>query len=103
MIPSSAASVAACWERPRVLRLEQRQVAGQEPPSGRRSEGRPEYSGALLVRLRRHRARITAIQPTDLLLTDLRHMDTQATDPQPTHSRAMDIRDTPVLPRMLVH
>jgi hypothetical protein len=96
MIPFNAASVGAYWERLRVLPLEQRQVAGREPPSEQRLEGQPGYSEELRVHLRRHRAPITATQPMDLLLTGIR-----ATVIQATHSRAMEIRvtrDTPLIP-----
>src|SRR5216683_6704076 len=91
MIPSNAALVGAYWERLLVLRLEQRRVAGREPPSEQRSEGQPGYLGVSLLHLYRHRAPITATQPTDIPLTDIRA----------THSRAMDIlatRDTPLTP-----
>jgi hypothetical protein len=96
MIPSSAALVGAYWVRLRVLRLEQRRVAGREPPSEQRSEGQPGYLGESLVHLRRHRALITATQTTDLLFTGI-----PLTDIQATRSRAMDIlatQDTPLTP-----
>ena len=67
MILSNAALVGAYWERLLVLPLEQRRVAGREPPSEQRSEGQPGYSEELRVHLRRHRAPITATRPTDLL------------------------------------
>jgi hypothetical protein len=91
MIPSSAALVGAYWEPLLVLPSEQRRVAGREPPSEQRSEGQPGSSEELRLHLHRHRAPITATQPTDLLLTDIRA----------THNRAMDmgaIRDTPLTP-----
>jgi hypothetical protein len=74
-----------------VLRLEQRRVAGREPPSEQRSEGQPGYLGESLLHLHPHRAPISATQPTDLLVTGIRA----------TRSRAMDIRatrDTPLTP-----
>jgi hypothetical protein len=70
-----------------VLRLEQRRVAGREPPWEQRLEGQPEYSEELRVHLHRHRAPIMAIQPPDILPMGIRA----------TRSRAMDIpatRDT---------
>jgi hypothetical protein len=73
-----------------VLPLEQRQVAGREPPSEQRSAEQPEYLGESLLHLHPHRAPITATQPTDIRLTDIRA----------THSRGMDIRatrDTPLI------
>jgi hypothetical protein len=81
--------VGAYWERRLVLRLEQRRVAGREPPSERRSEGQPEYSGESQVHHLRHPAPISATLPTDLPFTVIRA----------TRSRAMDIlatRDTPL-------
>jgi len=99
MILSNAASAEEYWEPLLARRLEQRRVAGREPPSERRSVEQPEYLAESLPHLRRHRAPITAIllmdtatQATDIppigiLLTDIRAMDTQ-----PTHSRAMDIQ-----------
>ena len=76
--------------------MEQRQVAGLEPPSEQRSEGQPGYLGESLLHLHPHRAPIMATQPTDILLTDIRA----------TLSRAMDIQatreapPTPVPPAM---
>src|SRR5580704_14716993 len=90
MILFNAALVGAYWERLLVRLLEQRRVAGQEPPSAQRSAGQPGYSEELRPRLH-HRAPISATQPTDLLLTDTPAM----------RSRAMDIRatrDTPLIP-----
>jgi hypothetical protein len=89
MIPSSAALVGAYWERLLVLPSEQRRVAGREPPSGQRSAGQPGYSEELRVHLHRHPAPISATQPTDLLLTDIRAMGIRG-----TRSPAMDIRAT---------
>ena len=91
MILFNAASVGEYWERLLVLPLEQRRVAGREPPSEQRSEGQPGYSGESLVHLHLHRAPISATQPTDLVLTDIRA----------THNLAIDIRatrDTPLTP-----
>src|SRR3954463_6817690 len=91
MILSNAALAGAFWERLLVRPLEQRRVAGREPPSEQRSEGQPEYSEELRVHLHRHRAPISATQHTDLLLTHIPAM----------RSRAMDIRatrDTPLIP-----
>jgi len=91
MIRSNAALAAAYWERLLGLPLEQRRVAGREPPLEQRSEGQPGYLGESRLHLHPHRAPITATQPTDLLLTDIRV----------TRSRAMDIRvtrDTPLTP-----
>jgi hypothetical protein len=94
MILSNAASAGAFGERLLVLRLEQRRVAGREPPSEPRSAGRPGYSGESLVHLHRHRAPISATQPTDLRLTDIRAMATQATRDSPLTPtpRPMDTR-----------
>src|ERR1700731_4142396 len=91
MILFNAAWVGAYWERHLVLRLEQRRVAGREPPSEQRSEGQPGYLGESLLHLHPHRAPISATQPTGLLATGIRA----------TRSRAMDIRatrDTPLTP-----
>src|SRR6266481_9991962 len=91
MIPFNAALAGAYWEQPRVLPLEQRRVAGREPPSEQRSEGQPGYLGESLLHLHPRRAPITATQPTDIPLTGIRA----------TRSRAMDIRatrDTPLTP-----
>src|SRR5229473_115860 len=91
MIRFNAALAGAYWERLLVLPLEQRRVGGREPPSEQRSEGQPGYLGESLLHLHPHRAPITATQPTDILLTDIRA----------TRSRAMDIRatrDTPFTP-----
>jgi hypothetical protein len=85
MIPFNAALVGAYWERLLVPPLEQRQVAGREPPSVRLSAGQRGYSGESQVHHLRHPAPIMATQPTDLLLTDIRA----------TRSRSMDILDTP--------
>jgi hypothetical protein len=86
-----------------VLPLEQRQVAGQEPPSEQRSEGQPGYLGESLLHLHRHRAPIMATLPTDTatLPTDIPPIGTLLTDIRVTSSRAMvtpDIRDTPLIP-----
>jgi hypothetical protein len=86
----------AYWERLLVLPLEQRRVAGREPPSEQRSAGQPGYLGESLVHLHPHRAPISDTQRMDLLLTNIlvthsRAMDTQAT---------RDILATPVLRAM---
>src|SRR5580704_3930808 len=90
MIPSSAALVGASWERLLVRRLEQRRVAGRERPLEQRLEGQPGFLEESRVHLRRHRALITATQPTDIPATDI----------PATRSRAMGIggtRDTPLI------
>ena len=95
MILFNAASAGAYWERLPALPLEERRLAGQEPPLEQRSEGQPGYLGESLLHLHSHRAPITATQPTDILLTDIRA----------THSRAMDIRatrDSPLTPVLRV-
>jgi hypothetical protein len=103
MIPFSAALAEEYWEPRLVLPSEQRQVVGLEPLSGRRSEGQRGYLGVSLLHLRRHRAPITATQPTgmatqatDIPLTGILLMDIR--DTQPIRNRAMDIRDTRGLP-----
>src|ERR1700738_260887 len=91
MIPCNAGLAGAYWGRHRVLRLEQRRVAGREPPSEQRSEGQPGYLGESVLHLHPHRAPISATQPTDLLVTGIRA----------TRSKAMNIRatrDTPLTP-----
>src|SRR5229473_6468929 len=108
MIRFNAALAGAYWERLLVLPLEQRRVAGREPPSEQRSEGQPGFLVESLQHLHPHRAPITATQPTDLLLTDIRAtrsraMDTQATRDIPLTPvlRAMDTqatRDSPLTP-----
>ena len=95
MILFNAAWVGAYWERLLVPPLVQRRVAGQEPPSERRSEGQPVFSEELRPRLHHHRAPISATQPTDLLLTDIRA--TRDTPLTPV-LRDMDIRATPDIP-----
>jgi hypothetical protein len=97
MIPFSAASVAAYWERPLAPPLGQRLVAGREPPSEQQSEGQPEYSGASRLHLRRHRAPIMATQPTAIPFTDIQHTLIQPMDIQATHRRPMGIRATQAL------
>jgi len=100
MIRFNAVSAGAYWERPLVLPLGQRRVAGREPPSEPRSAGQPGYLGESLVHLHHHRAPISATQPTDLLLTDIRAMGTQATRDIPATPvlRAMDTQATRVSP-----
>src|SRR5580693_216274 len=96
MIPFNAALVGAYWERLRVRLLEQRQVAGREPPSEQPSEGLPGYLAELRVHLHRHPAPISATQPTDLLLTDIRAMGIRATPSPAMAIRAT--RETPLTP-----
>jgi hypothetical protein len=43
MIPFNAALVGASWERLLAQRLEQRRVAGREPPSEQRLEVQPGF------------------------------------------------------------
>jgi hypothetical protein len=86
MILFNAALVEVFWEQLPALPLEERRLAGLEPPSEQRSVEQPEYLGESLLHLHPHRAPITATQPTDI---------------RATHSRAMDIRatrDTPLTP-----
>src|SRR5580704_7762880 len=96
MIPSSAALVGASWERLRVLPLEQRQVAGREPPSVRLSAGQRGYSGESLVHLHLHPAPISATQLTATRRTDLLRTDIQATPSPAMAIRAT--RETPLTP-----
>jgi hypothetical protein len=108
MILFNAALVGAYWERLLALQLEQRRVAGREPPSEQRSEEQSGYWEVQPLHLHPHRAPITATQPTDLLLSDIRAtrsraMDTQATRDTPLTPvlRAMDTqatRDSPLTP-----
>src|SRR5690348_16585328 len=91
MILFNAALAGATWERLLVPLSEQRQVAGQEPPSARRLAGQPVFSEELRVHLHPHRARITATQPMVIPLTDI----------SATRSRAMGtqvIRGFPPMP-----
>jgi hypothetical protein len=99
MILSNAAWPVVFGERPLVPPLERRQVAGREPRSEQRLEEQRESSAASRLRLPRHRALTTGTQPmvTDICLTVI-----QPTGIEPTRRPAMDIRDTPVLPHMLV-
>jgi len=99
MILFNAALAGVYWERPLVLPLAQRRVVGREPPSEQRLVEQPGYSAASLLHLHRHRAPITATRPT---VTDIRLTVIQPTGIEPTHSRALDILDTPVLPHTLV-
>jgi hypothetical protein len=103
MILFNAASAGAYWERLPALPLEERRLAGQEPPLEQRSEGQPGYLGESLLHLHPHRVPITATQPTDIRATRRRAMDTRATRDTPLTPvlRAMDIRatrDTPLTP-----
>ena len=95
MILFNAASAGAYWERLPALPLEERRLAGREPPLEQRSEGQPGYLAESLLHLHPHRAPISATQPTDIRLTDIRA----------TRSRGMDIRatqDTPPIPVLRV-
>ena len=76
--------------------IEQRRVAGREPPSEQRSEGQPGYLGESLLHLHPHRAPIMATQPTDILLTDIRATRSRVMGTQVMHSPATDTqaRDT---------
>jgi hypothetical protein len=108
MILFNAALVGAYWEQLLVLPLEQRQVAGREPPSEQRSAGQPGYLEESQVHHLRHRVPITATQPTDLPLTDIRAMRSRAMDTRATRDippipvlQAMDTqvtRDSPLIP-----
>jgi hypothetical protein len=98
MIPSSAALPVVFGERLLVLRSEQRQVVGQEPPLEQQSEGQPGYSEGSLVRLHRHRALIMATQPMGTLLTAILVTVIRRTDIRPIHHRGIDIQVIPVLP-----
>src|SRR5712671_1605054 len=99
MILFNAASVGEYWERLLVLPLEQRRVAGREPPLEQRSEGQPGYSEELRVHLHRHRVPISATQPTVIPLTVIRATDSRAMDIRAMHRPATDTqatRDTPL-------
>src|SRR5262249_49053346 len=105
MIPFNGVLVEECWGPLPVLPSGQRQVAGREPLSERRSVEQPGYLGESLLHLRHHPAPITAtrhmgtvtqttdIPPIGIVLTGILAMDTQ-----PTHSRAMDIQAIRVVP-----
>jgi hypothetical protein len=95
MILFNAASAGAYWERLLALPLEERRLAGQEPPLEQRSEGQPGYLGESLLRLHPHRAPITATQPTDILLTDIRATHSRAMDTPPTRAMGIQVMDTP--------
>ena len=101
MILFNAAWVGAYWERLLVLPLEQRRVAGREPPSEQRLEAQPGYLGESQVHHLRHPAPISATQPTDIQATDIQATRSRATDTQAPRDtsptpvlRAMDIRAT---------
>jgi hypothetical protein len=101
MILFNAALVEVFWERLLVLPLEQRQVAGQEPPLEQRLEGQLGYLGESLLHLHPHRAPITATQPTDIRLTDIRAtqpMDILLTVIRSSRSRAIGIQASRGLP-----
>ena len=74
MILFNAASAGAYWERLLALLLEERRVAGREPPLEPRSEGQPGYLGESLLHLHLHRVPITATQPTDIRKQDIRRL-----------------------------
>jgi hypothetical protein len=95
MILFNAASAGAYWERLLALPLEERRLAGQEPPLEQRSEGQPGYLGGSLLRLHPRRAPITATQPTDILLTDIRATYSRAMDTPPTRAMGIQVMDTP--------
>jgi hypothetical protein len=95
MILFNAASAGAYWERLLALPLEQRRVAGQEPPSEQRSEGQPGYLGESLRHLHPHQAPITATQPTDILLTAIRATHSRALGLPPTRAMGIRVMDTP--------
>src|SRR5580692_10503686 len=96
MILSNVGSVGASWERLLAQRLEQRRVAGREPPLGQRLEVQPGYSGESLVHLHLHRAPISATQLTATRRTDLLRTDIQATPSPAMAIRAT--RETPLTP-----
>ena len=108
MILFNAALVGAYWERLLVQPLGQRRVVGREPPSAQQSEGQPGFLGESQAHHLRHRAPISATQPTDLQFTVIRATRSRATDIRVTRDtpltpvlRAMDtqaIRDSPVTP-----
>ena len=95
MIPSNAALVEEYWEPLLVLQSEQRQVAGREPLSEQRSAGRPGYSGESQLHLHRHRAPISATQPLDIPLTDIRATHSRAMDTPPIRAMGIRVMDTP--------
>jgi len=94
MIRFNAASAGAYWERLLALPLGERRVAGREPPSELRSEGQPGYSGGSLLHLHLHRAPITATQPTDIPLTDIRATHSRALGTPPTRAMGIRVMDT---------
>jgi hypothetical protein len=95
MILFNAASAGAYWERLPALPLEERRLAGQEPPLEQRSEGQPGYLADWLLHLRRHRVPITATQPTNTLLTDIRATHSRAMDTPPARAMGIQVMDTP--------
>jgi hypothetical protein len=95
MILFNAALAGAYWERLLALPLEERRLAGREPPSEQRSEGQPGYLGDSLLHLHPHRAPISATQPTDILLTDIRAIHSRAMDTPPTRAMGIRVMDTP--------
>jgi hypothetical protein len=96
MIPSNAVLPVAFGEQLPVRPSEQRQVVGQEQPSEQRSAGQPGYLGESPLHLRRHRAPISATQPTATRRTDLLRTDIRATPSPVMAIRAT--RETPLTP-----
>jgi len=95
MILFNAASAGAYWERLPALPSEERRLAGQEPPLEQRSEGQPGYLGESLLHLHPRRAPITATQPTDIPLTDIRATHSREMDTPRTRAMGIRVMDTP--------
>jgi hypothetical protein len=77
-----------------VLPLGRQPGEGREPLSEQRSEGQPGYLEESLLHLHPHRAPITATQPTDILLTDIRATHSRAMDIPPTRALGIRVMDT---------